>query len=349
MTNTLWARGMVGLVALTLSGACGAPDPGNPDPYEPLGVGGGAGEPADNSATPGAAGSADGVDNGSVDGTAGSGPEEDVGGDDDISGDDPGDSVAVGTCCPDGNCLCHGPDPVGLTSANGSYRTASFRVTSGTVYYPTNAEAPFAGVALCGGFLNSGPEMAGWGPFYASHGIVTLITNTGAFDIPAVRSSRLLAAVDELKREDTRAGSALFGKMSDRYGSSGYSLGGGGTTIASAGTPSLKSSVGLAAWAPTGLGVRVPTLLLCGGSDGIAPCSGSQGAYNGIPAATPKMIVTIPLTGHLNWFGPRDAGAGTSGSYALAFQKVYLEGDQRWKRVLLQAPAIGTAVSTNIR
>src|SRR5688572_27492983 len=35
-----------------------------------------------------------------------------------------GGPVGEGDCCPDGNCLCHGPDPKELTSAKGPYKTA---------------------------------------------------------------------------------------------------------------------------------------------------------------------------------------------------------------------------------
>jgi hypothetical protein len=126
-----------------------------------------------------------------------------------------------------------------------------------------------------------------------------------------------------------------MGKMSNRYGTSGYSMGGGGTTIASGQDATLRTSIGLAAWGGQGTGVQVPTLLLCGSSDTVAACSMSQSVYTAIPSSTPKMMVTISGATHFNWFGPRDAGGGVSGETALAFQKVYLEGDERWKPLLL--------------
>jgi dienelactone hydrolase len=251
----------------------------------------------------------------------------------------------MGTCCPDGDCLCHGPDPTGLTSAAGPFETTSYPAALGTIYYPTDAVPPFAGVALCGGFLNTGPEMEPWGPFYASHGIVTIIVTTTGADLPDLRAQKLLAAIEALKTENTMSGGPLSGKMSDRYGTSGYSMGGGGTTIASAGTPILKSSIGLAPWGGTGVGVTVPTLLLCGTTDTVAPCSMSEAVYGEITAPTEKMMVTIAGATHYVWFGPEDAGAGASGAVALAFQKVYLEGDARWKPFMKDA--MGT-IATNI-
>jgi predicted dienelactone hydrolase len=94
--------------------------------------------------------------------------------------------------------------------------------------------------------------------------------------------------------------------------------------------------------------VTVPTLLLCGQSDTTAPCSMAQGVYTGIKDPTAKMMVQIPGATHFSWFGPTDAGMGTSGKYALAFQKVYLEGDERWKPLLLTKPSSGT-MTTNIK
>jgi hypothetical protein len=233
-----------------------------------------------------------------------------------------------------------------LTSADGPFNTTSYPGATGTIYYPTDAEPPFAGIALCGGFTNTGPEMAAWGPFYASHGIVTLITTTLGLDSPDVRATKLLGSVDELKSENDNASSPLYQQMAGRYGTSGYSMGGGGTTIASVSDPSLWTSVGLAPWGPATSGVQVPTLLLCGASDTVAPCNMAQGAYDGITGSGPKMIETIPGTTHFNWFGPTSAGGGISGETALAFQKVYLEGDERWKPLLLQSR--GT-VTTNIQ
>lgn len=256
-------------------------------------------------------------------------------------------AAPTGTCCDDGDCLCHGPAPTELSTRPGPYRTERSVVGSGTLHYPVDAEPPFAAVALCGGFLNTGPEMDSWGPMYASHGIVTVIVSTDGADIPEIRAARLLAAIDELKELNNDSSSPLHGKLSGRYGTSGYSMGGGGTTIASGQNTELKTSVGLAPWGGSGNGVQTATLLLCGSADSVAPCNMAESVYRGIADSTPKMLITISGSTHFDWFGPADAGRGTSGSYALAFQKVFLEGDTRWKSLLLKEPTSGS-VETNI-
>jgi hypothetical protein len=279
-------------------------------------------------------------------GRGSAGDEADAGGSSAGDSGAGGSSGAMGECCSDGDCLCHGPVPPELTSAMGPFTTETFTIATGTVHYPTDADPPFAAIALCGGFLNTGPEMEEWGPFFASYGIVTIITTTGAADLPDLRAQKLLASIDEIEAENTKSGSPLNGKLAGRYGTSGYSMGGGGTTLASVSDPTLRSSLGLAPWAPTGQNVDVPTLLLCGASDTVAPCDMAEGAYTGIDASVPKMMMTIPATTHFDWFGPEDAGGGMSGETALAFEKVYLEGDERWTPLLKQAR--GT-VATNIQ
>ena len=257
-----------------------------------------------------------------------------------------GGNTGKGACCADGDCLCHGPAPTELTSKNGPYKSDSVTLSTGTLHYPTDAEPPLAGVAICGGFLNTGPEMAPWGPFYASWGIAVVVTSTGGANLPDLRGDKLVAAIEELKGQHAGSG-PLAGKLSGRFGTSGYSMGGGGTTFASARAPSFRTSVGLAAWGPDGANVKVPTLFLCSDTDTVAGCTGSQSAYDAM-GSTLKMLVKIPNADHFAWFGPADAGQGMSGMYALAFQKVYLEGDERWKPLLLAKPSQGS-VTTNIQ
>lgn len=241
----------------------------------------------------------------------------------------------------------HGDPPLLIKNASGPYWVDSYEINTGVVFYPTNAQAPFVGMSLCGGFLNNGDEMFSWGEFYASWGIVTVITWTGIFDLPDARAWALEAAVEELKGENTSPLSPLFQKMSGRYGTSGYSMGGGGTTIAAQGNPSHKVAIGMAPWAPTGFLVNVPTLMMCGDADIIADCSDSEWAYNDISDSVPKMWVMLSGgVGHLDWFSP-GAAWGNGGAYGLAFAKLFLEGDTRWKATLLGIG--GGFVTTNIR
>jgi hypothetical protein len=251
-----------------------------------------------------------------------------------------------GACCMGGDCLCHGPDPTELTSAEGPYETDSYSLAGvGCVFYPTDAEPPFAAVAIADGLGGAGGcgsfQTGRWGPFYASHGIVAMIVVTGSGDQPNQRGDALNEGIAAFKTENTKMGSPLFGKLAGRYGTSGFSMGGGGTTYAATEDPTLKTSVGLMAWSPVGRGVTVPTLFICGSSDNTASCSGhTQRAYGQMPETTLKAWISVS-SGHN---GQPSAASGNSGAHALAFQKVYLEGDERWRALLLAADFDGSTL-----
>jgi hypothetical protein len=262
------------------------------------------------------------------------------------SGPASGGDSGAGTCCPDGNCLCHGPNPTALTSERGPYMTQSYTVTgAGCVFYPTNAEPPFAAVSVSDGFLGSGGcssfQTGQWGAFYASWGIVAMIVDTGSADQPEQRGQALLQGIAAFKAENMKASGPLNGKLAGRYGTSGFSMGGGGTTFAAREDETLLTDVAIMPWGPTNSGVTVPTLIICGSSDGTAPCS-SHGtpAYRGIAATVPKMRIQIS-SGHA---GQPSSGMGRSGQVGLAFQKVFLEGDLRWRPLLVAADSEETNI-----
>lgn len=257
-------------------------------------------------------------------------------------------TIGGGTCCPAGDCICRGEVPTSLTSADGPYATTSYSLAGvGCIYHPTDAEPPFSAVAIADGFGGAGgcgafAQTSGWGPFYASHGIVTMIVETLGGDQPMTRGMKLLGGIAGLKDENDNPMSAIYGQLAGRYGTSGFSMGGGGTTYAASDDPTLLSSVAIMAWTPTGLGVTVPTLFTCGSSDGLAGCATHGGpAYDEMPPETSKMMVTV-TSGHN---GQPSAGSNMQGAWGLAFQKLFLDGDERWRAVLLS----GSYDDTNIQ
>jgi hypothetical protein len=252
---------------------------------------------------------------------------------------DAGMMMGAGTCCMGGDCLCHGDPPAAPTNKAGPFKTMSYDIASaGCVFYPTDAEPPFAAVTISDGFGGSGgcgPSQTGeWGPLYASWGIVAMIIHTGAGDQPQQRGTKLTAAIAAFKMENMKSGSPLMGKLSGRYGTSGFSMGGGGTTFSAAMDPMLKSNVAIMAWTPTTAKITVPSLFIFGSADTLAGTMG-MASYTAVDTSTPKMSVTIN-SGHA---GQPSSGGGDSGKAGLAFQKVYLEGDERWKPILLMVKA----------
>lgn len=263
-----------------------------------------------------------------------------------------GDGTSVDPVAPvagDPNGLIRGADP-SVESATQAGPFDVETITTGlrdgpgygtqTLHVPVDAEPPFASVVVVPGFVSPESAIRPWGPFLASHGIVALTigTNSGG-DSPDVRARALLDGIETLKAENVRAGSPLEGAMAlDRFGVMGWSMGGGGTLIAANDHPELRAAVTLAAWSP---GVRftdnaVPTLLLAGSADTLAGGQ-SQGFFDSIPEATPKMLFEVAGGPHSIANNP-NAADGEIGRYGLSWLKVFLEGDERYRQFLLVTP-----------
>jgi dienelactone hydrolase len=222
---------------------------------------------------------------------------------------------------------------------------------AGTLYYPTDADPPFASVAVVPGFTAFQNSIAAWGPFLASHGIVTMTIDTlTTGDLPAQRADELMAALKSIAGENTRDGSPLKGKLdTSRQCTSGWSMGGGGTLIAASMHPELKCAVSFAAWQPTGGAMnKVPVLMFEGTVDPLA-AGMSQGFYDQTSDDVPKMIFEVSGAGHDVANSPMNS-QGIIGMYGLSWFKVFLEGDDRYKQFLLAPkPSITATFATNLK
>ena len=269
-----------------------------------------------------------------------------------------------GTTAPgDGNIL--EADPTEASTAGtkmGEYTTMSY--TSGmrngpqyagaTIYYPTSAEAkpPFGAVTIVPGFTAYQSSIRDWGPFLASHGIVAMTIDTNSTsDPPATRANALLDALETIKAENEREGSPLKGKIDvNRFGVAGWSMGGGGTLIAASKTPTLKAGVSFAAWGPTGGAMnKVPVLMFEATADVLA-ASMSDGFYASTPESTSKMLFEVQGSSHNVANSPRNH-EGIIGRYGLSWFKVFLEGDERYRKFLTAPkPSITTSkFKTNVK
>jgi dienelactone hydrolase len=262
-------------------------------------------------------------------------------------------AIAAGECCDDSDCLCH-EDVVSESTAtsSGPFAVRTLRIDGGneygggTVFFPSNATAPFASFVMCPGFTARQSSIREWGPFFASHGIVIMtIDTTSTRDPVSSRDDQLLAALDDLRAENARRGSPLAGALDlNRLGVAGWSMGGGGAWLAGQSTPQLRSVLTLAGHHRTAGGaravarnLRVPTLMFAGSADTATLGGGgqSQEVFQIIDNATPKMLYEVQGAGHFVWGTPRTNG-GAVGRYALSWQKVFLDGDERYLPFLLE-------------
>jgi len=197
-----------------------------------------------------------------------------------------------------------------------------------TVYYPTNATPPFASIAIVPGFTASPDSVEQWGPFYASHGIVTIIIGTNSiFDFPEARAEALLDALETLREENTRNASPLLGAIDeDKFAVSGHSMGGGGAQRAAVLDNSIKGVVALCPWLPSpDLDHDSPVVIFSAQNDAVAPPGVHANIhYDNTPNNTNKLLFEIENGNHSVANTP-GGGNSSVGKIALSWFKLYVD------------------------
>jgi len=213
-----------------------------------------------------------------------------------------------------------------LTEADGLRNGPDY--AGATVYFPTNATPPFASIAIVPGFTAAPSSVEEWGPFYASHGIVTIIIGTNSiFDFPEARAYALLDALETIKQENTRESSPLAGALNlEQLAVSGWSMGGGGAQRAAVLDNSIAGVVALCPYLINPqLDHESPLLILSGENDAVAPPTlHADIHYNETPSTTNKLLFEIENGDHSVANTP-NGGNGAVGEIALAWLKLYVE------------------------
>lgn len=222
-----------------------------------------------------------------------------------------------------------------------------------TVYYPVNAVPPFANIVMVPGFLSAPSSIEEWGPYFASHGIVTMIigTNSG-FDFPGQRATALLDAIESLKLENSRVNSPLLDRIDiTKMAVGGWSMGGGGAQLAAVQDPSLKAIVALCPYLNNGsaeLDHSVPLLIFSGQVDDVAPpVLHANIHYNETPTTTNKLLYEIAAGDHRVANKPTGAG-GEVGPVAISWLQTYLIGDACYCPLLVDPPVTASNYVTNV-
>jgi dienelactone hydrolase len=230
-----------------------------------------------------------------------------------------------------------------------AYGDAAVAGDGSELYYPVEATPPYAAMVIVPGFTAQRSDIAPWAAFLASHGIVSLAIDTNTTgDLPAVRSTGLIDALESLKKENMRDGSPIQGKLdTTRLGVMGWSMGGGGTWLTADSHPELKVAVSLCGWTTDAPGAmtNVPSLQLAVSDDELA-AGMSQPVYMAIPNGTPKMLVEWSSGGHWTNNDPMNQ-AQQVGRFGLVWIKIYLEGDMRYRDLLKTMPMASSDFETN--
>ncbi|MGC3862888.1 alpha/beta hydrolase family protein [Micromonospora chersina] len=239
-----------------------------------------------------------------------------------------------------------GPAPTSaiLEASRGPFATSSYSVSSlsvtgfggGVVYYPTStSEGTFGAIAISPGYTATWSSLSWLGPRIASHGFVVIGIETNTLlDQPDSRGRQLLAALDYLTQR-----SSVRGRIdATRLAVAGHSMGGGGTLEAAAARPSLQAAVPLAPWNldKTWSGVTVPTLIVGGESDTVAPvATHSEPFYNSIPASSEKAYLELNGASH---FFPQSVNTPMA-KQMVAWLKRFVDNDTRYEQFLCPGPS----------
>ena len=220
-----------------------------------------------------------------------------------------------------------------------------------TIYYPTNATPPFASIAIVPGFTALPSSVEEWGPFYASHGIVTIIIGTNSpLDFPEARAFALIDALETIKQENTRASSPLVGSLNlDQLAVSGWSMGGGGAQRAAVLDNTIAGVVALCPYLNNPqLNHQSPVLIFSGEDDTVAPPSQHANIhYNVTPNTTDKLLFEIANGNHSVANTP-NGGDGSVGKIALSWLKLYVEENDCYCPLLTDELLVNPAAASNV-
>jgi triacylglycerol lipase len=211
---------------------------------------------------------------------------------------------------------------------------------AGTIYYPADAPGPMGGVAVAPGFTEEQRHISWWGPRLASHGYAVVVLDTNdRRERPDSRAAALMAGVRLLREEGERRGSPLFGRIAaDRMAVMGHSMGGGGALLAAhEHSDEIRAAIPFTPWEPesTLAGVRAPTLILAGEDDDIAEVAEhSWRHFTLIPDGTPKVYLEVAGGDHYIADTTRGTDLSTMGRYALAWLRLFVDGDERYHEFL---------------
>jgi dienelactone hydrolase len=242
------------------------------------------------------------------------------------------------------------PVTIESLSGDGVYEVATYtdfpdvpQFAAGTIYYPRDADRQVGGVAVAPGFTERQQHIEWWGPRLASHGFAVLILDTNDVgDRPELRAEALIAAIRLLRDENDRQGSPLRGRIDPtKMAVMGHSMGGGGALIAANEYPDeIQASIPFTSWQPGGVFDRTtaPTLVIAAEDDRIAPVAEHAWPhYQSIPSTTPKVYLEVGGGGHFIADTTRGEDLATIGRYGIAWLKLYLDGDQRYRPLLYGA------------
>ena len=244
----------------------------------------------------------------------------------------------------------------------------STRSLVGILHRP-EGKGPFPAIVLlhgCSGlWAKNGkptPSYTFWAEYFRSRGFVALLLDSfgprGEREI-CTQKSRAISESRDRPKDAYAALAWLEGRADICRGHvhlMGWSMGGGATWVDANTHPELRTAITLAGHIITATGgsaaitkIAVPTLMFAGQTDSAILGGGmSQPIYTQIPDSVPKMLYEISGAGHDAGNNPANNGKNV-GLYGLSWQKVFLEGDTRYRQFLLVPGPNASDFRTNVK
>jgi hypothetical protein len=239
-----------------------------------------------------------------------------------------------------------GPDPGPRTLlSDGPFRTSQANVSgfgagynNVTICYPSDTgQGTFGGVVVMPGFLSLKLQMMWSCDKIASHGFVVAVAETSTvFDFPGQRASQTQAIIRHLSGSGAPA--AVRERLdTNRWAAAGWSMGGGGALDTGArNNPRIQA---VAAWEPwnisTYIGMSVPTLLVAGSNDLVAPAGTMAEPFYSSIIGAEKYYVELSGQGH--FVGSTDNTIQSAAT--IAWLKRWVDDDTRYDQFLCPAPS----------
>jgi len=123
----------------------------------------------------------------------------------------------------------------------------------------------------------------------------------------------------------------------------GHSMGGGGTLIAANNYPDeIQAAIPFTSWQPEADfdQITAPTLVIAGSADRVAAVADHAWPhYQSIPESTTKVFMEVDDGSHYIADTRRGTDLAMIGRYGIAWLKLYLDGDERYRPFIYGAEA----------
>lgn len=214
----------------------------------------------------------------------------------------------------------------------------SYDFESALIVYPCgieNMSGPLDATTITGGFGNTKEDMYWLADYLRNEGdlIVIVVSASNNNNIASYEKAHK-AGVNILKDLNADPDYQLYGKIGD-IGVIGYSMGGAGALQAANDQGAgIGGAIGLAPYQTENDnigGISVPTMVLVGSIDAIAPPAMAYDTYGSLPNV-PKLYGEIKGKEHLYWVNNNNESIASP--YILAWLKYYLSGDDSYHFVL---------------